>query len=33
MEISNKVLIREIIKELKLKVVYMFDDVDYYVYF
>ncbi|MCR1450327.1 HPr(Ser) kinase/phosphatase [Clostridioides difficile] len=32
METSNKVSIREIIKELKLKVVYMPDDVDYYVY-
>ncbi|MCC0656297.1 HPr kinase/phosphorylase [Clostridioides sp. ES-S-0123-01] len=32
METSNKVSIREIIKDLKLKVVYMPDDVDYYVY-
>lgn len=32
METSNKVSIREIIKELKLKVVYMPDDVDYYAY-
>lgn len=32
MDTSNKVSIREIIKELRLEVVYMPDDVDYYVY-